>query len=288
MQLVVTLADTRSVTATAELLGVTPSAVSQATRKLENRIGFPITTRAGRNVQVSDQAVQLAERMRPLLGQLIELETDLERRSSIGQGRVRIGAFPSACRAFVPTLIQRALAADPALTLSVVEAEPDRSLAMLDSGAIDLAVIHRYDFDRPYPQRRTERHLLTDHFRCVDGTASKTVIDIGELATKTWLLPSETTNCGIAVRRFLETNNIQPRVAAVSADFETLAHLAMSGLGVTLLPASCCPPNVPTRKLKNTIAREVALTCLAHRRHEQAIRHFFNSHEVARGNQRSP
>lgn len=105
------LGELGSVTAVAEALLVTPSAISQQLRLLQRSVRVPLTERDGRRLVLTDAGQALA-------GAAIEVETALARaRHTVEEfvdrpeGEVSVAAFHSAGAAFFPLLL-RALA-DP-------------------------------------------------------------------------------------------------------------------------------------------------------------------------------
>lgn len=103
------LGELGSVTAVAEALLVTPSAISQQLRLLQRSVRVPLTERDGRRLVLTDAGQALA-------GAAIEVETALARaRHTVEEfvdrpgGEVSVAAFHSAGAAFFPLLL-RALA----------------------------------------------------------------------------------------------------------------------------------------------------------------------------------
>src|SRR3954469_24757226 len=64
------VSEERSFTRAARRLHVSPSAVSQAVRRLEERVGVSLLTRTSRRVQVTDAGARLLARAMPALSEL--------------------------------------------------------------------------------------------------------------------------------------------------------------------------------------------------------------------------
>ncbi|CDG85330.1 LysR family transcriptional regulator [Janthinobacterium agaricidamnosum] len=100
-----TVAEQRSFRAAAKILGVTPSAISQAIRALELRVGAPLFFRTTRNVNLSEAGEHLLAHMRPAMELLtagLNAATGLGSKAS---GRLRINVPRSA----LPLLSNRLL-----------------------------------------------------------------------------------------------------------------------------------------------------------------------------------
>ncbi|GHF19556.1 hypothetical protein GCM10014715_87840 [Streptomyces spiralis] len=108
MQILRELGELGSVTATAEALLMTPSAISQQLRLLQRSIRIPLTERDGRRLVLTDAGQALA-------GAAIEVETALARaRQTIEEfvdqpdALVSVTAFHSAAASFFPLLLAQA------------------------------------------------------------------------------------------------------------------------------------------------------------------------------------
>jgi DNA-binding transcriptional LysR family regulator len=99
------VSELRGFRAAARQLGVTPSAVSQAVRSLERRIGAPLFTRTTRSVGLTEAGERLLVHARPAVNMLL---AGLEAASNLGariSGRLRINVP----RASLPLLVNRLL-----------------------------------------------------------------------------------------------------------------------------------------------------------------------------------
>jgi len=155
------LGELGSVTAVAEALLVTPSAISQQLRLLQRSIKVPLTEREGRRLVLTDAGQALA-------GAAIEVETALERaRHSVGEfldrsdGEVSVAAFHSAGAAFFPLLL-RALAGPgrplPRLADEDVTQEDFPRLTR----EYDIVLAHRLDHAPPWPDTVATTTLLRE------------------------------------------------------------------------------------------------------------------------------
>src|SRR2546423_1225900 len=155
------LGELGSVTAVAEALLVTPSAISQQLRLLQRSIPVPLTERQGRRLVLTEAGQTLA-------GAAIEVETALERaRHSVEEflnrpdGEVSVAASHSAGAAFSPRLL-RALAGPgtpvPRLADEDVRQEDFPRLTR----EYDLVLAHRLDHAPPWPDTVSATALLRE------------------------------------------------------------------------------------------------------------------------------
>ncbi|MBA2672567.1 LysR family transcriptional regulator [Ramlibacter sp.] len=125
----VTVARARSFTAAASALEVTPPAVSQAVKQLEERLGVRLLHRTTRSVSLTEAGERYFERVAPAVAELLGASDALEPHRSGGvAGRLRINAPHLA----FPLLLRPVLA-------SFLQAHPQVQVEMaLDDGFVDI------------------------------------------------------------------------------------------------------------------------------------------------------
>src|SRR5687768_2409272 len=155
------LGELGSVTAVAEALLVTPSAISQQLRLLQRAIPVPLTERQGRRLVLTDAGQALA-------GAAIEVETALERaRHTVAEfvdrpdGEVSVAAFHSAASAFFPLLLQ-ALAEPGGPQLSLADADVTQDDFPPLTREYDLVLAHRLEHTPGWPRTVTATTLLRE------------------------------------------------------------------------------------------------------------------------------
>src|SRR4051794_18385812 len=136
------LAARRTVTAVAEALSYTPSAVSQQLAALERDAGVALLERVGRGVQLTDAGRRLVVHAEAILARLEAAEADLECATA---GRVRIAAFQTAAHALVLPVLGPLEARHPDLQCELVQAEAEQALPALRLGDVDLVIAEEYD-----------------------------------------------------------------------------------------------------------------------------------------------
>ncbi len=146
MVLLAELARLGTIAAVAQALSYTPSAVSQQLRALEREAGVALVRRNGRGVELTAAGIDLAERTGPVLVLLEEAASALAAAKSELTGELRIGAFPTAVRTLLPGALVALGTAHPRLELHVIELDPAQVPDALRTGALDIALVHEYDY----------------------------------------------------------------------------------------------------------------------------------------------
>jgi DNA-binding transcriptional LysR family regulator len=163
-----TLARRGTITAVAEALSYSPSAVSQQLAALEKETGVRLLEPAGRRVRLTAQADLLVAHTEVLLEEMERAEAALAQSLNETVGTLRVAAFQTAVLALVPHALSQLERQHPSLRVEVTELEPEVALPALVAGEFDLILGEEYPgFPLPHP-RETERHdLLTDELRLI-------------------------------------------------------------------------------------------------------------------------
>ena len=230
-----------SVTAAADALGFTPSAVSQQVKRLERQAGVPLLERVGRGVMLTRHGRHLAEEGARLLSDLEELQSGLHRQASTVAGHVRLAAFSTAMRGLIAPALPPVLEAHPDLRVSLTEREPWDTISLVAAGQADLGVAHSWgDLPLPVPDHLARTVLGTDlaevilprHHRLA-GHAKVTPRD---LADEDWIATPEGSICRQWLNRMYDGTGRLPRIAHVSMEFDSHLALVRAGMGIALIP----------------------------------------------------
>lgn len=133
----VMVAEQLSFSRAAELLGVSPSALSQSIRGLEERVGVRLLNRTTRSVALTPPGEALLGRLAPALGAVTEAVAGLERLSGRPAGTVRVIASRWAARIHIAPMLAVFHDEYPDV---VIDLTVDDSVADLVAGGFDAAL----------------------------------------------------------------------------------------------------------------------------------------------------
>ena len=131
-----------SVSAAADALGYTQSAVSQQLSTLERDIGLTLIDRGRRPLRPTPAGTELLPDVEQLLSRAAALDATVDDVRGLRRGRVEVVAFGSALASLLPAVIAAFHAAHPGVDVGISEAETHQALASLRGGSADVAVIH--------------------------------------------------------------------------------------------------------------------------------------------------
>jgi DNA-binding transcriptional LysR family regulator len=131
------------------------SHLSRQITDFETACGGRLFRRTGRGVELTELGTRAAARLRTWLQATEQLEEELRSESGQLLGEVRLGIIPSAAHPLMTHLFGRLQAEHPGIRLSIVEGQGAELDTLLDSGAVDLAVLFRFS----KPSGSDERQL---------------------------------------------------------------------------------------------------------------------------------
>ncbi|WP_159793207.1 LysR family transcriptional regulator [Puerhibacterium puerhi] len=226
------------VLAAAELLHVTPSAVSQQIARLEAEEGFPVLDRGPRGVTLTPAGRVLAEAAERIEAELVEAHQAIAALGEGVSGTVKIGSFQTAIRAVVAPALGELAERYPAVEISVMEHEPAEALRMLRAGDVDLVVLERdSDVDAPAPRGSHDVPLLDEPWRLIVPAGYPAPERVDDLADATFVAGEPGTASDRALQRLARTLGTTFTTRHSFYDFDTAIALVAAGQGVAMLPA---------------------------------------------------
>jgi DNA-binding transcriptional LysR family regulator len=228
-----------SFTAAAGSLGYTQSAVSRQIAGLESAAGTALFERTARGVRLTDAGEALHRHATTVLDEVDDAQRELEGMSELAGGRLRVGAFPTAGAALVPSALAALGRRQPAVRVSLREGGTPSQIKRLGSGSVDVAVIGFLPGARGTRDRRLAlEHLINDPLLLAVGRdhplARRRSVDLDDLADERWVAASPQANdTMLGAWQWAEW---RPRVELIAREWTAKLGLVAAGLGVTLVP----------------------------------------------------
>ncbi|WP_199573524.1 LysR family transcriptional regulator [Streptomyces murinus] len=257
-----------TVTAVAELHRVTPSAVSQQLRLLEEETRTRLLERTGRSIHLTAAGRRLAEDTERVLDALDQARSHLHSEPAEPAGPLHLACFPSALVPLAAPLGRALQDTHPGLRLHITEAEPEPAARLLLQRRVDLALTYRYtNLADPTPSGVESLVLGVDPLVAVlrdDHPAARAgdlPVELRELADSEWITAPAHTACGTAVLHACRSAGFTPRVRHTCTDFTAMIALTASGGLPVVLPrmaAAQLPPGLVVRPVADpALARTI-------------------------------
>lgn len=255
-----TIAVHGSVSAAADVLHVTTSAVSQQVAKLEKETGQKMLERNGRGVRLTDAAELLVEHAERILSLVEMAQADLEAHRGTVVGQLSVGAFPTAARGLAPPALVRLRDEHPQLRVLLNEYDPTVSIPLVARGDLDLAVVQDWN-DEPLaiPEGLCKSAICDDiadvALSADHPLADREVIELKELAGDPWISSTPGTICCDWLTHTLRGIDSEPHIAHLAYECATVLALVAAGMGAAIMPrlGRCDVPSgvrlVPVRPL---------------------------------------
>ena len=288
LRLLLELSRRGTITAVADALAYTPSAVSQQLAALEREAGVPLLDRVGRRVALTPAGAVLARYAESVVAVLEEASAALAATRTRLTGPLRIGAFPTAVRTLLAPALVTLGHDHPGLELMVTELDPVAVPGALHAGTLDVALTFAYDYvpAEPDPGLDTEPLLAETVYLATAtgqdeagqdgaGPASTGPASIADCRDAAWIAGSPDTLCHMMVVRACQASGFTPRIRHYADDFATVLALVAAGQGVSLIPQLGVPGTAPGVTLTPLAARRrTSIACRRGTRHHPAVAAF--------------
>lgn len=219
----------------AEVLHLTPPAVTMQVKELEAAVGLPLFERAGRQVSLTTGGEYLLLHARRVLAALKDAEDAMARLKHVEAGRLDIGLVSTA-KYFVPRLLARFREEHPAVELRLqVSANREQLLALLRGNEIDLAVM-----GRPPREMATRAEPFAAHPQVFVAPPQHALSRVGPVSPADLEgVPFIAREPGSGTRKhmedFFEACHLAPRIVMEMPSNETIKQAVMAGMGLSFL-----------------------------------------------------
>ncbi|MGO9489760.1 MAG: LysR substrate-binding domain-containing protein [Solirubrobacteraceae bacterium] len=246
-----------SISAAAQALDYTQSAVSQQIAALESETGLALLERHPRGVSLTAAGQTLVGHAEGILARLQAAEEALGAIAGLRGGHLRMASFPTAGATLMPLAIANFRTAHPEVELSLAEGEPEEIAPRLRAGELDLALLFEFAGESLLGERVTRVELLEDPMFLAlprqHRLATRRQLRLEDLSGQAWVQTSRSSPCARHVVRSCHAAGFEPNVAFESDDYLTVQGLVAAGVGVALIP----------RMALSTVREDIAIRSLS-------------------------
>lgn len=233
------LGELGSVTAVADALLVTPSAISQQLRLLQRAIPVPLTERQGRRLVLTDAGQALAGAATEVESALARARHTVEEFLDRPDGEVSVAAFHSAGAAFFPLLL-RALAGPDGPVLALADADVTQDDFPPLTRQYDLVLAHRLDHAPPWPRTVAATPLLREPLDVAmpadHPLAAKRRLTPSDVADQPWIAVHDGFPIMATIEAIATAAGRRPHLAHRINEFSVAAEAVAAGGGLALMP----------------------------------------------------
>jgi molybdate transport repressor ModE-like protein len=258
-----------SVTAAAEALRLSPSAVSQHLAALERESGVTLVDRSRRGGQRPIGFTPAGRRLIAQADRLVQVLDDtaaeLTALTDAASGPVSVSSFYTALRGFVADAFAELGRSHPALLPQIHDVDEREITAEVLAGRIDVAVVEDdAQRRRPVPRGLHYEALADDPFRLVVPIDWPETDDLADIADRPWIDGPPGTALGYAMQRVRRVTGLPFAPAHSCREFTAALALVGAGMAGAFVPelalaATPPPPEVRVSAPAGIGARRIGL-----------------------------
>jgi DNA-binding transcriptional LysR family regulator len=242
LQAFLTIAERRSFQRAAAHLNLSQTALSHRMRKLEDDLCVKLLVRAGREVTLTSEGVDLLPKARRSIADIEASLDALRLRRDAQQTRLAIGCLPTVATAHLPSILKQFAARQCGALLRVHDNSASEIAALVQSGAVEFAItnLSANDCDLETETLIRESFVLI----CPAGhpLAIAKIAEWGSLAGQAMIRVSKET-----ANRVLIDETLGSRRELLDWRYEvqrtaTAVGMVRAGIGLTILPALAADP----------------------------------------------
>ena len=232
-QILKAVADMGSFNKAAEVLGLTPSAVSHSIAALEKELGFAVLVRSKAGVTLTNYGEQLLPFVNVVLNSDESLQQEISELNGLKKGKVKLGVFSSVCTNWLPDILNSFQGKYSEIEIEVFQGTYDDVVYWLKNGVVDLGFLSVSSAkDIPIEP------LYEDPLVCVlpKGTLNqeKESVTINDMRNHRFVTQREWTDADI--QNFLKENSLSIQSSYHVVDDLSTVALVEKGFGICLMP----------------------------------------------------
>lgn len=230
-----TVADIGSFHKAADILGLTPSAISHAISSMETELGFSVMTRGKNGIALTNYGEHLLPYVNAVLNSDESLQQVIAEMNGLRTGKVKIGVFSSVCTNWLPDILRSFQEKYEEITIEVFQGTYDEVAYWIKNGVVDLGFLSVSSAkDIPIEP------LYRDPLLCVlpKGLRSReddSPVTIEEMREHQFVTQRECTDADI--QNFLKENHLRIQSHYHVVDDLSTVRLVEKGFGICLMPA---------------------------------------------------
>lgn len=218
----------------ADILGLTPSAISHAISSMEDELGFNVLTRSKAGITLTNYGEHLLPYVNAVLNSDESLQQAIAELNGLKQGKVKIAVFSSVCTNWLPEIMRSFEKLYDKIKIEVFQGTYDDVYYWIKNGVADLGFLSVSSAkDIPIEP------LYKDPLLCVlpkgaRKDSTRPYMDIEEMRAYQFVTQRECTDADI--QNFLKENSLRIKSNYhVVDDLSTIALVA-KGFGICLMP----------------------------------------------------
>ncbi|MDN3954609.1 LysR family transcriptional regulator [Sporolactobacillus laevolacticus] len=227
------VAEQKSFLKAAEVLNLTPSAISHSITKLENQLGVALFIRDRTGMQLTFEGQNLLPYVRAVLNCEERLKQEAAHINGLEKGVVRIGTYSSICINWIPDIVKSFRQLFPHIQIIIFQGGYEDVTGWIKTGAVDLGFI-----SLPAEENLAVTPLSKDPLLCVTPKDFRPehpdYVTVDEIKDMSFILQRDDYNKD--TKALLLKYNLSVHSQFYSIDDQSIVAMVESGLGIAILP----------------------------------------------------
>lgn len=134
-------AEKGSISAAADALGYTPSAISQLITALEKELGLKLLNRSPKGVRLTAEGEEMLPALRSYLIREAEIYSLAEELKGVVAGKLTVAAYPSVAITWLPEIVKNFKANYPGIQIEIRESVRTNMFELLEQNKADMGIM---------------------------------------------------------------------------------------------------------------------------------------------------
>ena len=228
-----TILDQGSFAKAAQVLHLTPSAISHSISSMEEEIGFPLFIRSKNGVRLSSAGEEINPYIQKIVASEDALKQAVAQMKGLGTGKVNIGCINSVCLAWIPDIIRSFGEEHPQITVEIYQGSYNDVVEWVRNGTIDLGIVSEAASDGLPFTELMEDDLVAVVPRGYMPESTKSITP-EDLKDQPFVIQQD--SCDIDIIRYLDEYNLQIRANCHILDDQSAIAMVEAQTGLLLMP----------------------------------------------------
>lgn len=218
----------------AEILGLTPSAISHAISSMENELGFSLLVRSKTGVTLTNYGEHLLPYINGVLNSDESLKQAVAEFNGLKQGKVKLGCFSSVCTNWVPQIIKSFRKEYPAIRIEIFQGTYDDVTYWIKNGIVDFGFLSTSSAGELSIEPIYRDPLLCIVPKDFVKENEKNYMTIKEMSKLQFVVQRESTDADI--QNYLRQNKLEVQSGYHVVDDLSMIAMVANGFGICIMP----------------------------------------------------
>lgn len=232
-QIFKTVVEQNSFQRAAEILHLTPSAISHSISSLEKELGFQLFIRNKTGVQLTGYGETLLPHIQAVLNSEEHLKQEISLLNGLEKGTVKLGTFNSVCTNWIPSIVSSFKKLYPNISIELYQGDYNDVSAWIRNGVVDIGFLSASS-----AEQLNITPIYKDPLVCVVPKnfypENKGYITIDDIRGQRFVYQREGSDADI--NNFFHKYDLNALSACYVVDDQSTIAMVESGFGICIMP----------------------------------------------------